>query len=410
MPRYTVKNNQGREVTFDWNGAGEPTDADLEEVFAAAAQDATPAKAESKGSWTDALPMAGGMAGSLVGGSKLSPVGMMLAGVGGAAGEAFRQVADSVRGDFSNVPETVGGRLKKIAGEGMKQGGIEGVGRVAGAAIRPVAKALYGVALRPSKALMRDAGGGKLVQGAKRIIDQGFTDNVMPSGVGVGRAGALVKNSADEATQMAAKSPATASTARVMQRATDEQARRSADELVNAGIAPKTDQIATQIGNVIDSNAPNVSMSDLLKIRRGAEDVAAPAFKAAKLPGGAPIETGSRASVARSISGAAKGTLDDVLGEPFKAVNRRTQGRMAVRQAVEDAAARPNMLTNLLAGGVGLGSAANSGDPAEAIKQAGLMRLLFSPTAQGAAALGIGKAPYAQLFRAAQLAQLGQDE
>jgi hypothetical protein len=36
MPRYTVRNDQGREVTFDWHGEGEPTDADMEEVFASA--------------------------------------------------------------------------------------------------------------------------------------------------------------------------------------------------------------------------------------------------------------------------------------------------------------------------------------------------------------------------------------
>lgn len=36
MPQYTVRNDQGQEVTFEWHGAGEPTDADMAEVFAAA--------------------------------------------------------------------------------------------------------------------------------------------------------------------------------------------------------------------------------------------------------------------------------------------------------------------------------------------------------------------------------------
>lgn len=370
----------------------------------AAALTTLPAEPPAPGkSWgktiTDALPTVGGMAGSFLGGSKMSPVGMALAGVGGAAGEAFKQVADSVRGDFSDVPDTVGGRLRKIAGEGLKQGGIEGLGRGVGAMIRPAAKTIYGLALRPSKALARDAGGGKLLQGTRRIVEQGFNDNVMPSALGMSRAGRLVGESAEEATQIAARSPHKVSTQRVMQRATDEQARRSATELADAGITPKTDQIATQIGNVVDANAADIPMSQLLTIRRGAEKVAAPAFKAAKLPGGAPVTTGSPASVARSISGAAKGTLDDVLGQGFRDVNKRTQARMSVKQAVDDAASRPNMLTNLLAGGVGLGSGVSSGDPAEALKTAALMRLIFSPTAQGAAALALGKAPYAQLFR-----------
>lgn len=350
---------------------------------------------------TDALPTVGGMAGSLLGGSKVSPVGMGLAGVGGAAGEAFKQVADSIRGDFSEVPETMGGRLQKIAKEGLTQGGLEASGRVVGAAIQPVAKALYGLALRPSKALMRDAGGGKLLQGVRRIVNQGYTDNVMPSGMGVGRADKLVKASAGEATEMAAKSPQKVSTRRVMQRATDDQAKRASRELVTTGIAPKTDKIAEQMGNLIDSNPAEMSMSQLLQVRRGAEDVAAPVFKAAKLPGGpGRVPTGSEASVARSISGTAKQTLDDVLGQPFQQVNQRTQARSAVKSAVDDASSRPNMLTNLLAGSVGVAS--SGGDPMEAAKNGLLMRLLFSPTAMGAAALGIGKAPYAQLFRAGE--------
>lgn len=40
MPQqYTVKNNEtGQSITFDWHDATPPTDADIEEVFAAAGQ------------------------------------------------------------------------------------------------------------------------------------------------------------------------------------------------------------------------------------------------------------------------------------------------------------------------------------------------------------------------------------
>lgn len=352
---------------------------------------------------TSAFPMAGGIAGSLLGGSKASPVGMALAGVGGAAGEAYRQVADSLRGDFSDVPETVGGRLRKIAQTGLEQAGIEGGGRVVGAVVQPVAKALYGLALRPSKALMRDAGGGKLLTGLKRIVDQGYGDAVMPSAMGIDKAKNLVTESAAEATKLAQRSPAEVTTSRVMQKAADDQSRRSMREMVTAGVAPKTDAIADQVGRVIESNPERVNMEQLLNIRRGAEDVASPVFKAAKLPGGpGRVAPGSEASVARSISGAAKQTLDDVLGQPFNAVNARTQARAAVKQAVDDAASRPNMLTNLLAGGVGVAS--SGGDPMEAAKRGLLMRMLFSPSALGGTALALGKAPYANLFRAGSIA------
>ena len=43
MPRLTVRNNEtGQNITFDWNMPTPPTQADLEEVFAAAGQGATP--------------------------------------------------------------------------------------------------------------------------------------------------------------------------------------------------------------------------------------------------------------------------------------------------------------------------------------------------------------------------------
>lgn len=408
MPRLRLPD--GRVIVAPDDATPEELDQIANDASRAAESASDPALA-SKGwgeSISEALPTVGGMAGSLLGGSKMFPIGIGLAGVGGAAGEAWKQVVDSVRGDFSDVPETIGGRLKKIGSEGLKQAGTEGAGRIVGGLVRPIAKTFYGLALRPRVGLARDAGNGKAFAGTKRIIDQGFDDGVIPSRLGVGRAGKLVQQSANEATEIAAKSPHTASLPRVMQRATDDQARRSAGELANAGITPKTDQIATQIGNVLDSNGPDVSMSQLLDMRRGAEKVAGPAFKAAKLPGGVPVATGSPASVARSMSGAYKTTLDDTLGQGFRDVNKRTQARSAVKQAVDEAAARPNMLTNLLAGGVGLGS--GGGDMGESIKNAAMMRALFSPTLVGSTALAAGKMPYSQLFRAAQIAMLQEPE
>lgn len=43
MPKYTVQNPEGRKVTFDWSDPNPPTDADMEEVFAAAGGQNKPA-------------------------------------------------------------------------------------------------------------------------------------------------------------------------------------------------------------------------------------------------------------------------------------------------------------------------------------------------------------------------------
>jgi|GEM_PF-2682543 len=339
------------------------------------------------GGMADALPMIGGMAGSLIGGSKASPVGMALAGVGGAGGEAFKQVVNSLHGDFSEVPETVGGRLGKIAFEGVKQGGLEGVGRVASAAVTPVAKTLYGVALRPAKALQREIGGTRAWRGLKKIIDQGFADRVMPSAMGVNRAERLVNEGEAAATGIAKASPARFDTARVMQKATDDQAKRSGAELTGAGIMPRVGRTG-QIENIVKSNPPMVSAEELLAIRRGSDQVARPAFTAMKRSLGPRVVPGSEASVARSTANAARSSLNDALGPSFQKANDVVRTRVGLRQAVQDAASRPNMLTNLLAGGVGA-SALTDGNAGDAIKRAMIFRAVMSPTAQGATALAM---------------------
>jgi len=51
MPKYTVQDTStGKKVTFDWNAPIPPTDADMEEVFAAAK--ATTPTSSKKRSWS----------------------------------------------------------------------------------------------------------------------------------------------------------------------------------------------------------------------------------------------------------------------------------------------------------------------------------------------------------------------
>lgn len=42
MPQYTVRNQQGHEVTFEWHGEGDPTDDDLDEIFSEDARSSPP--------------------------------------------------------------------------------------------------------------------------------------------------------------------------------------------------------------------------------------------------------------------------------------------------------------------------------------------------------------------------------
>ena len=343
------------------------------------AQQGSAAPAKNGGGIVDALPSILGTGFSLAGGSKALPTGMALSALGGAAGEGIRQVVRSVQGQWDQVPETMGARLKSIGREAVGQGGLEAVGRGASKAIAPVAKAAYGLALRPAKALQKE-------YGLKNIVNQGFKDRVLPSSLGVNRAGSLVGKSRDAATAIADESQAPINLKNVLQRALDDQATRGADVLQTAGIPVPADRIGAQVGNVLDSNPSTVTPGHLLKLRRGADQIADPEFRAARAPGGAPVKVGSEASVAKSMANAERQTLDDVLGPKFQQVNAETRRRKGVQIATKDAASRPNMAQNLLAGGVGLGSMTADGDYGEAAKRALIFRTLFSPSALGGAA------------------------
>ena len=381
MPRYRVTLD-GK--TFVVEGDRPPTEDEARRALSAYAPPVEPAAAtstETRGGLVDALPSIAGTAFSLAGGSKALPTGLALSGLGGAAGEAARQVIRSVQGDFRDVPETMTGRLKKIGTEAVGQASMEGLGRGLGAAVTPVAKAAYGLAMRPAKALRKK-------YGTLKLINQGFDDAVLPTAGGADKAGRLMGESRDAATQIAADSPHTFDLGRVLQKATDDQGGRMGVELKTAGIAPQIDKASEQIGRVLDSNGPTVSAAELLELRRGADTIADPAFKMARMPGGTGrVSPGTEASVARSMANAERGTLDDALGAPFKAANATTRTRAGVQQMVKEAADRPNMLTNLLAGGVGAGQAFGSGDLSEAAKTAILFRALMSPTLQAGSAL-----------------------
>jgi hypothetical protein len=95
----------------------------------------------TSGSWDDgtsladaerreaALPeMAGGIAGGLLATSKRTPAGMALSGLGGAGGEAWKQIYQQITGD-PNAPDTVEEALERIGKSGITMALGEGAGR-----------------------------------------------------------------------------------------------------------------------------------------------------------------------------------------------------------------------------------------------------------------------------------------
>src|SRR3990167_2849541 len=113
-----------------------------------------PAPPPQERSWTDtavdALPTIGGAVGGIVG--RVPVLGTALAGLAGAGGEGYRQTIEALRGNFQNVPETMGGRIRSMAQAGMTQAGAESGGRAFSGALKAGAGRLYQSVLKPTVA------------------------------------------------------------------------------------------------------------------------------------------------------------------------------------------------------------------------------------------------------------------
>lgn len=145
MPQYTVQDTTtGKQITFDWTGDVDPTDSDMEEIFSQA-KTFNPEKKPSgvSGTWEeksilDEVPeLAGGMAGGILAATKASPVGVLASGLGGAAGEAAKQLYQQAIGS-PNAPQTGTEAAKRIGISGATQAVGEGAGRLIGAGLSKI--------------------------------------------------------------------------------------------------------------------------------------------------------------------------------------------------------------------------------------------------------------------------------
>ena len=418
-------------------------DAGPKEGGAAAADFATTNERDDKGapvvrgSYADLLPDAGGMIGSLVGG-RLGPVaGALAAGVGGAAGKGYQELIKrggelpgaikDIAGNLLSQPRaTLGGFI-----EGAKQGGTEALteggkqaamelgGRGVGAGLKAGAKGLKTLALRPTRAVAKDLGGGSVLKGYDRLATQALDDKVLPSRMGLSKIENLAKQSGAEAAQIASASPEKEYSKRILDQANADQAAQMLEKM-RSGVRPNAAPMRAQLDLTAQMMNPTrspgshqVGMYDLHKLKQK-WDVTSDAAHAAASNLKADVPIGSEGSVAKSMADAARTKLNYTLPPAYRQANRATQTRNALATAIEDAATRPNMLQNALAiGGGGLAGAA-SGDPMEGLEKAALIKLLTTPTGLGLSAHGLNQAarlPYSQLFRAGHAAtQLPQEE
>lgn len=119
MPKYTVQDEKtGKKVTFEWNGKGDPTDADIEQVFASLPDTQKP------GSNKDSGDFVGSLMGELDGSRLLDPKARsdiyrpLLEGGGALLGGAGGLLAGAPTGPGAAVTSAVGTGLMYGVGKG----------------------------------------------------------------------------------------------------------------------------------------------------------------------------------------------------------------------------------------------------------------------------------------------------
>jgi len=397
MPQYTVKNDKGREVTFEWHGQGEPTDADLEEVFAAA---------EPERSWTDtaldAAPTIGGLAGGVAGG-KTNPLGIALSGMGGAAGEAVRQIGNVARGRMDQVPSTPFAQLKQIGMEGVKQAGLEGAGRGVSGLVAGGAKMLYRGLLKPSKAVRGEFGdvAADLLKN-RRLITRGGADAAETAvDASSGAAERLIRGASPTATDIPAKE-IVSEFAPVVQAVRDR---------VRAGVVPESElaKIGERGARLVKTAGGGagrgVGITEAQSLKKAAQDAAAGAYKQMRAGNIKQLGTDDLLDAA-TARGFKQGLEKRVPG--LGPQNKMTQGLIGQLRALQDAVGRTG--NHLPFGSVSDLAAMTAGSVIPGAGVVGKAATMAGPgSAMAIGANELSRLPMAQIVRAMQLAQL-QDQ
>jgi len=328
----------------------------------------------------DALPTVGGMVGGMYG-----PLGAV---IGGAAGEGLRQIARhaaQIPGALADVARNVidqpsatfrgaaQGMLEGAANAGMS-GAVQGVSDVVGSrVIAPIARGIYGTALRPVKALSTKYGRANLIQ-------EGFANRVWPTASGVEKAAQLVDQSKAAQGAMAqaydASGGAPLDTVDVVRSGVLPLIRqaRVMESAVGAPTGTGASGVIEQARRVIAQ--PRMSATQMQVLKRAADDIADPAYLAAAR-GGQPVLPGSPAANAKGFSKGYRETLNTALGDAFQRQGQLTKTRYGLKRAVQDAANRNEMAASIMSGVAG--AASSEGNVGTGLRNTLLVRALLTP-------------------------------
>lgn len=308
----------------------------------------------------DALPTIGGMAGGLVGGSKSNPFGMLLAATGGAGGEGLRQALSAISGDWDRVPPDAQSQMSSILAEGVKQGGLEGVGRyVLGPIMKIFGRAMYRSALKPSVALRKEFGGKKITD---TLVDAGIP--ITRTERGTEQAEKMLAAAGKDTMDTIAASGAKPGTIRPVLKSLD-ATRGDVSKRVVRG--PAEQEIQAFRDTALKENPGQIPVTRLQEMKQAEQGLALQAYKAEMR--GAPVnslETSMHEDLARGLREAIERRIPSIADK-----NKRTQdiiGALKAITAAEGRIANNNLIGmgDILSLVSGAGAAAVTGRPSMA--------------------------------------------
>ena len=296
------------------------------------ANEAPPAPAESGGGFVQALPSIGGMAGGLLGGSKANPLGMLLAGIGGAGGEGVRQTLSAMSGDWDKVPPDVQSQITAILKEGVKQGGLEGVGRyVLGPVSKLFGRALYRSALKPPVAVRQEHGAKQV---ADTLVDAGVP--ITRNEAGTAKVEGLLREAGKDTANTIASAQASGAapvTMRPVVKSLERTRGKVGERVVREG--PQNEVRAMRDAALRENPTP-IPVTQAQRMKQAEQDLAVAAYKAEAR--GAPVnsvETSMHEDLARGLREAIERRVPGIRGK-----NKRTQDLIGALKAITAAEGR----------------------------------------------------------------------
>ncbi len=346
----------------------------------------------------DALPTIGGTIGGLAGGTRVTPAGTALAGMGGAVGQGVSELIDAVRNPIRKVDGPIdalkqaNAPLIAMARAGAEQAGLQYVGGKIGNWLSSGAGRLYQGLAKPAKALRADH---------PDLIQTALRERIPLTSRGATKVDNLTTASRQQADNMIAQAQAAGAgnvpTSDVVSELAPVVTELRKRALI--GQPNKLHVVGDRARNIVQASPRGIPLTQAQELKRTAQNAAQGAFRQVRT--GAKKEMSADDLMDKAIATGFRKGIEKKAPDVIP-VNQRTQSLGGVREMVGDALERGKNanvigMSDLIGAGAGGalgGSPSGDGSGAMSGATAGLLltRLLNRQSTGSTAAILVNEA------------------